>query len=55
MALKDVTLELKKGEILALIGEKWCWKIYIDQRKCCSGQLSDFRADYREWERILRA
>ena len=30
VALKDVTLELKKGEILALIGEKWCRQIYAD-------------------------
>ena len=37
VALKDVTLELKKGEILALIGEKGAGKTTLI--KCCSGAV----------------
>lgn len=30
-ALDNVDLTLRKGEIMALMGEKWCREIYTDQ------------------------
>mgnify|MGYP000054892095 CR=1 FL=1 len=31
VALNDVSLEVRRGEILALVGEKRSWKVYSDK------------------------
>ena len=54
VALKDVTLELKKGEILALIGENGAGKSTLI--KCCSGAVIPtsgklFRSSYPDFRK----
>ncbi len=34
--LKGLNLEIKEGEIHALNGCKWSWKIYFSKNTCCS-------------------